>query len=152
MSIWLFALFLAFFLQAGDIPAVAGDVFTSAEKAQIENANNVERRIKVYESASRRLQQTLETAVAKDEFQTVPENLKLWITLLSKSLEDIEANLKSKKKSTALIKYEIQVRKSIANSTSLKIKAPIEQQDLFDSCLAEAEKVREKFVEILFQH
>ncbi len=152
MSIWTFALLLAFFFQAGNIPLATGDVFNPAEKAQIENASNVEQRIKVYESASRRLQQTLETAVAKDEFQLVPENLKLWITLLSKSLEDIEGNLKSKKKSTALKKYEIQVRKSIVNTTSLKIKAPIDQQDLFDSCLAEAEKVRKKFVEILFQH
>lgn len=153
MSIWPFALLFAFFFQAGDIPPVAGDVFNSAEKAQLEDAkNNIERRIKVYEATSRRIQQTLEASVAKEDFQTVPENLRLWTALLSKSLEDIEASLKSKKKSGALIKYEIQLRKSIANTESLKIKAPVDQQDLFDSCISQAEAVRKKFVAILFPH
>jgi len=152
MFIWPFALLLAFFFQAGDVPPVAGEVFNSAEKAQLENATNIEQRIKVYTAASRRIQQTLEASVDKEDFRTVPENLTLWIALLSKSLEDIEANLKSKKKSGALIKYEIQLRKSIANTASLKIKAPVDQQDLFDSCISQAETVRRKFVAILFLH
>lgn len=152
MFIWPFALLLAFFFQAGDVPPVAGEVFNSAEKAQLENAKNIEQRIKVYTAASRRIQQTLEASVDKEDFRTVPENLTLWIALLSKSLEDIEANLKSKKKSGALIKYEIQLRKSIANTASLKIKAPVDQQDLFDSCISQAETVRRKFVAILFLH
>jgi len=152
MFIGPFALLLAFFFQAGDVPPVAGEVFNSAEKAQLENATNIEQRIKVYTATSRRIQQTLETSVDKEDFRTVPENLTLWIALLSKSLEDIEANLKSKKKSGALIKYEIQLRKSIANTASLKIKAPVDQQDLFDSCISQAETVRRKFVAILFLH
>jgi len=150
MFIWPFALLLAFFFQAGDVPPVAGEVFNSAEKAQLENAKNIEQRIKVYTATSRRIQQTLETSVDKEDFRTVPENLTLWIALLSKSLEDVEANLKSKKKSGALIKYEIQLRKSITNTTSLKIRAPVDQQDLFDSCISQAETVRRKFVAILF--
>jgi len=150
MFIGPFALLLAFFFQAGDVPPVAGEVFNSAEKAQLENAKNIEQRIKVYTAASRRIQQTLEASVDKEDFRTVPENLTLWIALLSKSLEDVEANLKSKKKSGALIKYEIQLRKSIANTASLKIKAPVDQQDLFDSCISQAETVRRKFVAILF--
>lgn len=141
---------MAFFFQAGDVPPVAGEVFNSAEKAQLENAKNIEQRIKVYTAASRRIQQTLEASVDKEDFRTVPENLTLWIALLSKSLEDVEANLKSKKKSGALIKYEIQLRKSITNTTSLKIRAPVDQQDLFDSCISQAETVRRKFVAILF--
>lgn len=152
MFIGPFALLLAFFFQAGDVPPVAGEVFNSAEKAQLENAKNIEQRIKVYTAASRRIQQTLEASVDKEDFRTVPENLTLWIALLSKSLEDIEANLKSKKKSGALIKYEIQLRKSITNTTSLKIRAPVDQQDLFDSCISQAETVRRKFVAILFLH
>jgi hypothetical protein len=152
MFIGPFALLLAFFFQAGDVPPVAGEVFNSAEKAQLENAKNIEQRIKVYTAASRRIQQTLEASVDKEDFRTVPENLTLWIALLSKSLEDVEANLKSKKKSGALIKYEIQLRKSIANTESLKIKAPVDQQDLFDSCISQAETVRRKFVAILFLH
>jgi len=152
MFIGPFALLLAFFFQAGDVPPVAGEVFNSAEKAQLENATNIEQRIKVYTATSRRIQQTLETSVDKEDFRTVPENLTLWIALLSKSLEDVEANLKSKKKSGALIKYEIQLRKSITNTTSLKIRAPVDQQDLFDSCISQAETVRRKFVAILFLH
>ena len=152
MFIGPFALLLAFFFQAGDVPPVAGEVFNSAEKAQLENAKNIEQRIKVYTAASQRIQQTLEASVDKEDFRTVPENLTLWIALLSKSLEDVEANLKSKKKSGALIKYEIQLRKSITNTTSLKIRAPVDQQDLFDSCISQAETVRRKFVAILFLH
>jgi hypothetical protein len=148
----MFASILAFSLQAGPVPPAGTDIFSPAEKAQIESAANVERRIKVYESASRRIQKTLEAAAAKDNFDAVPENLKLWNALLSKSLEDIEINLKAKKKSRALISYEIQVRKSIDSMKNIKIKAPVDQQDFFDSCLSEAEAVRKKFVEILFQH
>ena len=95
--------------------------------------------------ASRRLQESIEAAAAKDDFQTVSENLKLWTALLSKSLKDIEPNLKAKKKSRALISYEIQVRKSIADTGNIKIKAPVDQQDLFDSCISQAEAVRGKF-------
>jgi len=153
MSIGLFALVLAFSFQAGEVPPpVNVDIFNPTEKAQLENESNIERRIKIYESASRRMQKALEAAVVKEDFQTVPGNLKLWMALLRKSLEDIQANLKSKKKSGALHNYEIQVRKSIVNTESLKIKAPLDQQDLFDSCISKAKEVREKFMEILFQH
>jgi hypothetical protein len=129
-----------------------GDIFLPSEKAQIKQADTVERRIKVYEAASKRIQQSLEAAIAKDNFHAVPDNLQLWTSLLAKSLEDIEANLKAKKKPRALIRYEIQVRKSISRTESLKIRAPVDQQDIFDSCIAQAERVRKRFVEILFRH
>jgi len=144
-------LFLSLF-QAGDPSAVTGEIFSPSEKARLENETNLDRRIKVYEAASKRMQKALEAAVSKEEFQTVPDMLKVWISLLSKSLEDIEANLKTKKKSRALISYEIQVRKSIANTQNYKIRAPVEQQDVFDSSLVKAETVRKRFVEILFRH
>jgi hypothetical protein len=146
----LFSFALALPLQAADSSSFPDDFFTPSEKAQLEKADNVEQRIKVYDDASRRLQQSLEAAITKEDFQTVPDTLRLWVSLLAKSLEDIESNLKAKKKSRALINYEIQVRKSIARTESLKIRAPVDQQDIFDACLAEAEKVRKRFVEILF--
>jgi hypothetical protein len=146
----LFSFALALALQVADIPSFPDDTFVPSEKAQLEKAENVEQRIKVYDAASRRIQRDLEAAVTKEDFQTVPDTLRLWVSLLSKSLEDIELNLKSKKKPRVLINYEIQVRKSIARTESLKIRAPVDQQDTFDSCLAEAEKVRKKYVEILF--
>jgi hypothetical protein len=89
-------------------------------------------------------------AVVKEEFETIPANLKRWTSLLSSSLDDIKTNSKSKKKSRQLIQYEIQVRKAIATLQDDQIKAPIDQHDNFESCLVQAEKIRKRFVDILF--
>jgi hypothetical protein len=151
-TIWLLGFLLSLLLQAGLIPPFPEGILSPAEKTQIERESNIQRRIKIYETASARIQQALQSAISKKEFQTVPENLTLWTSLLTESLKDIEDNLKSKKKSRALIKYEIQVRKSIAAIQAGKIKAPADQQDAFDLCLARAGEVRSKFVEILFRH
>lgn len=150
--ICLLAFVSALLLQGTGSPSIEDDIFLPRERVQLEKAENVERRIKVYEAASKRIQKTLEAAVTKEKFQVVPNTLRLWMTLLSTSLEDIEANLRTKKKSRALINYEIQVRKSIARTESLKIHAPVDQQDIFDSCISEAETVRKQFIEILFRH
>jgi hypothetical protein len=148
----LLACYSALLLQTAGTSSMHGDIFLPSEKAQIEQADTVERRIKVYEAASKRIHQSLEAAIVKDDFHDVPDNLQLWTSLLAKSLEDIEANLKAKKKSRALIRYEIQIRKSISRTESLKIRAPVDQQDIFNSCIAQAERVRKRFVEILFRH
>jgi hypothetical protein len=137
-------------IQAGNAVPVPGEVLSPPEKARMAKATNIEGRIKIYEAASKRIQQTLQMAVAKENFGTVPDDLKLWTSLLSKSLEDIQANLKTNKRSRALIKYEIQVRKSIANTESFKIKAPVDMQDDFDACLSQVKAVRKNFVSILF--
>ena len=147
----LLTLLLSIFIQGTAIPTSAGDILNPAEKSQMEKATTIERRIKVYEAASKRIQQTLHEAVTKEDFRTIPDSLKLWTSLLAASLEDIQANLKAKKKSRNLINYEIQVRKEIADTQGFKIRAPVEQQDVFDSCLTQAEEMRKKFVEILFQ-
>lgn len=140
------------FIQAAAAPRFADDALNPMEKERIARAINIEQRINVYETASKRIQQTLQAAVAGGDFSKVPDTLKLWDSLLSGSLEDIEANLKSKKKSKALIRYEIQVRKALAATQGYKTKAPVDQQDTFDSCLAQVEKMRKRFVEIIFQH
>lgn len=145
-----FTLLLSFLLQAGGTPTPPSEVFAPAERAQFEKADNIEKRIKVYQKASVRLQEELETAVTKENFLPVPDILLTWKSLLAKSLEDIEANLKSKKKPRALINYEIQLRKSIDRTQNLKIRATADLQDAFDSCLELAEKVRRRFVDILF--
>ena len=146
------AFVLVLFLQGNGIAPVAGDFFHPTEKARFEKAKNVEGRIKVYETASKRIQQALEASITKDDLQLVPKNLNLWSSLLAQSLEDIEANLKTKKKPRALINYEIQIRKSIASMENFRTRVPVEQQDALDACLTQAEKVRKKFVEILFLH
>jgi hypothetical protein len=152
MSIFLpFALLLNLLFQAGGAPSPPGDIFTPAERAQFEKAAKIENRIKIYEKVSVRLQQELEAAVTKEEFQTVPGILNAWNLLLTRSLEDIETNLKAKKKPRALINFEIQLRKSIDRTQNLKIRTTADLQDAFDSCMQQAEKVRRRFVEILFR-
>ncbi len=145
---------LGMFLQAGSepLPPIPDGIFSEAERIQVERANNVERRIKIYETVSERIQKDLQRAISKEEFQTVPDTLKKWTSLLSLSAQDIESNLKAKKKSRPLISYEIQVRKAISSTQECKIRAPVEQQDIFDSSLDQAEKIRKELVEILFQH
>jgi hypothetical protein len=145
-----FVLALGLFMQAGIVPSFEGDIFNSKEKEELEKANSVERRIKVYTNASKRIQKKLHEAVTKEKFQSVPRDLELWTMLLAKSLEDIETNLKPKKKSKNLIKYEIQVRKSLADLGDYKIRAPLDQQDVFDACIAKAKAIHKKFVEIIF--
>ena len=137
--------------QVAAVPPFAEDILDAKEKVRMGRAIKIEDRIKVYEAASKRIQQTLEAAVAVDDFSKAPDILKLWSSLLAGSLEDIETNLKTRKKSKPLIRYEIQVRKAIAACQGYKTKAPLDQQDLFASYLAQAEKVRKRFVEIIFQ-
>jgi hypothetical protein len=146
-----FVLILNMLCQAGLVSVDQDTVFSPAEKTQLTMENSVERRIKIYQSASVRIQKNMHQSVAKEDFQTIPDDLKTWISLLVKSLEDIENNLKSKKKPRSLINYEIHVRKAISDLQGIKIKAPAEQQDDFDSCIAQAASIRKKFVEILFK-
>jgi len=143
---------LSLFLLAGAVAAFPDGILSPAEKLRIEGESKVENRVKVYEAASVRIQRAIQAAISKDEFGTVPENMELWTTLLEHSLKDIETNLKSKKKPRPLIKYEIQVRKAIAATQKSKIRAPVGQQDVFDSCVARAAAVHKRLVELLFRH
>jgi hypothetical protein len=152
--LWPLSFILCMLLQAGGVASLSfpDDVLSPAEKIKVERESNVEHRIKIYQSASARIQKELGEAIAREEFQTVPNQLNKWVLLLSSSLKDIESSLKAKKKSRPLINYEIQVRKAIASTQEYKMRAPVEQQDIFDSSLTQAETIRKKFVEILFAH
>jgi hypothetical protein len=150
LSVWFLTLALVLLPQAGSMPAFPEGIFSPEEKTKLEWGSKVENRIKVYEKASSRIHRTVQTAISKGEFQQVPEKLELWASLLEASLQDIRANLKTKKKPRPLIKYEIQVRKAIAATQDSKIGAPVEQLDLIDSSLARASAVHKKLVEILF--
>jgi len=147
----LLPLFLYAFLQVVSVPLLEGNALNAVEKASINRAQSVDDRIKVYHAASKRMQQSVEAAVSSNDFSSVPDALKLWVALLSGSLEDIEANLKAKKKSKALIRYEIQVRQASSDFRGYKAKAPVDQQDAFDVQLAGAEKIRKSFVDIIFR-
>jgi hypothetical protein len=147
----LWSIVLSILIQAGTFTPPAGSALNEGEKLKIANEASVESRIKIYRQASERIQKNIEDAVSKDSFQALPADLKMWTSLLSESLNDIQSNLKSKKKSKNLIRFEIQVRKAISNSQSYKIKSPVETHDDFDACLDQAEKIRRQFVDILFK-
>jgi hypothetical protein len=146
-----FILILNLLCQTGSVPAHGNDIFSPTEIRQLEKRDSVEPRIKIYQEASVRIQKSLQESAAKEEFKTTPDTLKIWTLLLAKSLEDIETNLKAKNKPRSLINYEIHVRKAIVHTKGYKIRAPADQQDAFNSCIAQAESVHQKFVEILFR-
>ena len=147
----LLPLFLYAFLQVASVPLLEGNFLNEGEKARINKAQSVNDRIKVYHSASKRMQQSIEAAVRSGDFSGVPDALKLWVALLTGSLEDIEANLKTNKKSKALIQYEIHVRKANSAFRGYKVKAPVDQQDAIDEQITAADKIRKKFVDIIFR-
>jgi hypothetical protein len=149
---WLFGIVFGILLQAEFMPDFPSGTFTKKEAREIEKeSDNIEKRIKVYQKASERMLKNLEKAVYGKEFQAVPEALSTWTTLITESLKDIQANLEPKKKRPkALVKYEIQVRKAIKDIRGLKIRAPVDQQDDFDTCISRAEDVRSSIVDILF--
>jgi hypothetical protein len=138
-------------VQVAAIPPSTDETLNPKEKEQLARATNVEQRIKVYEDASKRIHQTLHSMAAGGDFGKIPDTLKAWNSLLAGSLEDIAANLKTKKKSKALIHYEIQVRKAVTAAQDYKNNIPPDQVDTFNSCLAEVEKIRKRLVEIIFE-
>jgi len=138
--------------QAGAKPVFPDDVLTSVEKLRIEKESKVENRIKVYESVSKRIHRAIEDAIAKNEFETLPANLQIWTSFLEESFKDIEANIKPPKKPRALIKYEIHLRKAVSAMQKSKVRIPLEQEEVFNSCLSRAAAVHRKMVKILFGH
>jgi hypothetical protein len=144
-----FILMLYLLSRTAGVPAGADAIFAPDEKAQLQKTSSAEGRIKIYQKASVRIQKDLQQSVEKESFDTVPDTLKRWPSLLSTSFDDINANLKAEKKPKSLINYEIHVRKAIADTRGYKFKAPAEQQDVFDACLAQAEVIRRKIMDIL---
>jgi hypothetical protein len=147
----LFALAVLLFLQTATDLSFTEGILNPKEKGQLARAVNVEQRIKVYTAASSRIQQTLHGMAADGDFARITDSLNLWNTMLSGSLQDIEANLKTKKKSRALIRYEIQVRKLLTEVQEYKISIPAADEETFKSLLAQADKTRKQFVDIIFK-
>jgi hypothetical protein len=126
-------------------------LLTPAEKSLLERESNIDARIRIYESASLRFQKSIQVTTRQEEIEGLLENLKSWVKLLSASLEDIESNVNRKKKSRALIRYEIQARKTSGDLQDARPNIPVESEAEFDSYLERAEVVRKTFVDILFQ-
>jgi len=151
--LWSCSLFLSILFQTGTVPSFPDGIFTAKEKEKIvKNADDIGERIEAYRDASIRIHKTLLKTISDKEYSSVSEQLKTWMSLLSESIKDIESSINpKKKKSKALIKYEIQVRKAVNDLRDYKIRAPYEQQDILEQCIDLADAVRGKMVDLLFQ-
>ena len=148
-----FILVFGLLLQQGGISNFPAGTFTEKEAKKIEKeSDDIDGRIDVYRNASIRMQEELKKTVSGKGFQGVPDHLKLWTSLVTESLRDIESNIDpEKKKSKNLIKYEIHLRQTIDELRELQIRAPYQQHDIFEDCIYRANEARAKMVDILFQ-
>ncbi len=126
------------------------DGLAPLERSRLLKEQKIDNRIKIYQGASERYRMTVTTGIKKQDYTGLPAMLQSWMNLLDESLKDIDASINRKKKSKALIRYEIQLRKSINDVQAFRTSAPVEVFDQFDSWLTRAEEVRKKFVDIIF--
>jgi hypothetical protein len=128
------------------------EVLTPIEKSELSSAKSLNTRIKIYDDASLRIQQSLQETIKNEQFETVPDLLIAWGSLLQTSISAIETDSKANKKSKQLRKFEIHLRKTIKDLPGLKLKTPYEQHDAFDACIAKTETIRKKMIDILFKN
>jgi len=124
---------------------------TATEKGQLGRETGLDGRVRVYESANTRLGREVQGEIQQGNVEPITLRLEAWTDLLEMSLKDIETNANRKRKSRAVIQYEIQIRKWIADMHGLALKAPSECQKQFEDWLGSAERVRKRLVDILFQ-
>ena len=152
LQTWPLILSLALLIQArGSLPGPVLECLTPGEKSQLSTEKNIDKRVKIYETASTRLFDSVQSAVAKEDFEAVPVKLRSWLELLNWSLTDIEESIKLKKTSKELIRFEIQLRKAILSMHDNKVTAPEDAHEALASWLNRAEEIRKRFVDILFQ-
>ena len=130
--------------------SLAQAFLTAAEKSALEKEKKIDNRIKVYQAASVRLSRLMQGALQEHDFARLEQGSENWVKLLSASLEDIEGNVNRKKKSRALINFEIHLRRTILDLKNFKFRLPADQEDRFDSWLDRAEEAHKKIVAILF--
>jgi hypothetical protein len=151
--VWSCSLLLGFLFQAGQVPTFPDDLFIEKEKKKIEkNRDDLNERLEVYKDASMRIQKSLQKNLASGKYDLAFRQMDTWLSLLSGSIEDIEANTNpKKKKSKDLIRYEIQVRRSIGELQDYKIRVPVKEQDALERAIERADAIRVKMVDVLFQ-
>jgi hypothetical protein len=145
-------LILNLLVQIAAASPAAVEVFTPKEKSQLSLSRSLNGRIKIYDEAALRIMEDLQENLKKEQFETVPDVLTTWVALLQISISDIETDGRANKKSKQLRKFEIHIRKAIKDLPDIKLKVPFEQHDAFDSCIAKAEIIRKKMIDILFKH
>ncbi len=147
------ALALTLWLQGYTPPSTftGSDCLTEKEKKDFSGQSKVDGRVKVYRRISERLHLAIEAEASKQKWDGIPPLVGCWKELLTVSLRDIEANINRKKKSGALIEYEIQLRKSIVDMKDVRLKMPYPQQDDLEAWLSQADAAHKRTVDILFQ-
>jgi hypothetical protein len=137
--------------QNGSQATAPLDPLTPAEKSRLEAEPKVDDRIKIYQTASERFRSTLQTQIKEHEFETLQGLLDSWLQLLETSAKDIDTSITNrKKKSKALIRYEIQLRRSISDVQGYKTTVPVDVFDAFEAWAKQAENIHQTFVDILF--
>jgi hypothetical protein len=146
-----FLLLLAFSVHAQDRSIESVDCLLPAEKQRLRGAEKLDDRIKIYQAALGRCRSSVQGAIAKQDSTALSDTLSDWMILLEHSLQDVEATADRKKKSKALIRYEIQLRKALDDLDESKLKVNYEQMEELGTWLGRAERIRKRFVDILFQ-
>jgi hypothetical protein len=121
------------------------------ELSRLRGETNLDDRIRIYDAASSRCGKLVLDAISKEDAPSVTRSLASWMSVLEVSLKDISTKANPKKKSRALIRYEINLRKALGEVDESKIKVTYEQIDELESWIRKAESIRKRFVDILFQ-
>jgi len=124
---------------------------TDLDKNRLSTQAGIEKRIRICQEISDQFRKAVEQAAKKQMTEGVSVLLACWSDHLAASLKDIDANINRKKRSGALKDFEIQLRKSIRDMENARLKAPYQESSHYDPWLDQANMVRKKFVDILFQ-
>ena len=150
IKILLFSILATMSVQADRITSPQGDALLPTERSKLEKEKKIDKRIKIYNAATTRLHKAFDAAASAKDFESVLPLLQSWSSILEESLKDIDANVDRKKKSGALIDYEIHLRKSINEIKDYGVQAPLEQQGHLETWLTQAEQIQSKFLDIIF--
>jgi len=147
----LLALALVTQVNLAQPPIAPSECLPDLDRQRLSAEAGIEKRIKIRREISDRLHKAVEQAQKKQQAESVAALLACWSDHLAASLSDVESFINRKKRSGALKDFEIQLRKSIRAMEDSRLKAPYQESAHYDAWLDEAKKVREKFVDILFQ-
>ena len=146
-----FALQLILVVLAQTSASETGTCLLPNEQTRLKTEQKLDNRIKIYQTASTRCQSSFDYAAASADAASVPGILERWMRLLEISLQDIEAHADRRRKSKALIRYEIHLRKALSDLEDFKMKFPYEEMQQISAWTTKADGIRRKFVDILFQ-
>jgi hypothetical protein len=150
IKILLLVLLISAGVQANGVLQPQDDGLLPMERSKLQSENKIDSRIKIYTLAASRCHKTFDSAVSANNVESVISALQVWMNLLNESFKDIDANVGRKKKSGALINFEITLRKSIKEVKDYRVNAPPEHRGYLDSWVTEAEQIQAKCLNILF--